>query len=827
MSASKTDSASTDNIPAAIPIAVRELAEYIHRAGDIHVRFEKSTTGAEGIATQKRVQASRDDLASGYVAEHSVATEFAVGAETWRLGGRIDGCNIGTALVEEYKTTRADIDKMHAYNGHVHRAQLLLYGGILAREHPDTPEWQLDLCYCHPEQDTVVRRIGELATRAELIEFLETTIDAWRKRLLALYSYRHQRNERLERLPFPFATFRPNQRALAGRIYKSLTSGHNLLLEAATGTGKSLATLFPAYRALTSDPLNRIFFLTGRTTGQDAAQQAARQLHEKANLRTVTIIAREKACLVPGMPCDPEGCDYARGYYDKLEGALAEGLALGHTTPADIERIAQDHAVCPFELSLDLAIWMDLVVMDYNYLFDPVVRLQRFTQSPDAVVLIDEAHQLEPRVRDMLSVTVPKRQINAVLAPEADTPESVRKLATTLRRSFSRAAKQLFAGQATASQANGRSTDNRSSWGDVQIRPPKAFTERAAELVSGIAELADDTPLSQPVTDLFFSVLRWQRAQEWLRIADNVVADASEETQEVATNAAAFYDNNSKELRLLCMDASQHIAGTLANFGPNAQFSGTLSPLTLYQRLHGDPDTELARVSPGDLTDRLGLFVVPDISTYFRSREVTLPRLIELVRAVTQAKQGNYFAAFPSFAYLNQFADAYALVYPDQPLLTQRPGSDLADREKFVGHFRAAQTPTLGCVVLGGVFTESLDFADDALLGVIVISVALPPPDTARDALAKHFASTDEPGFGQVVAYQQPAMVRVVQAAGRVVRNETDRGIVCLVDARFQRPEFTRLQPPHWQPEVVRSGQIVGSLNRFWALGPDSFAKPD
>ena len=805
-------------------IAVRELAEYVHRTGDIHVRFEKSTTGAEGIATQKRVQAARPDLMSGYVAEQSVTHEFSVGIEHWRLGGRVDGCNIDAALIEEYKTTRADIDDIHAYSGSVHRAQLLLYGGILALKHEDKPEWQLELCYCHPEQNHVVRRISETVTRDELIEFLETTIDTWRSRLLALYNYRSQRNERLAQLPFPFATFRPNQRALAGQVYKSITGRQNLLLEAATGTGKSLATLYPAYRALTEGGLNRIFFLTSRTTGQDAAQQAAEQLHASAQLRTITIIAREKACLVPGMPCDPEGCEYARGYYDRIEGAVAEGVSLGHTTPADIERLAQHHAVCPFELSLDLARWMDLVVMDYNYLFDPIVRIQRFAQSPDTIVLIDEAHQLEPRVRDMLSVNLPKHQINAVLARDADTPEPVRKLANTLRRSFTRAAKQLFAESAADSAK--RPENTKKLWGDVQIRPPKAFTERAAELVSGIAELGEDTPLSEPVTALFFSALRWQRAQEWLNIADNEQQRAQGgNDKRPGVNAAAFYDSGSKELRLLCMDGSRHIAQTLGNFGPNAQFSGTLSPLTLYQRLHGDPSSKLARVSPGDLADRLGLFVVPDISTYFRSREATLPRLVALVKTVTEAKPGNYFAAFPSFAYLNQFAEAYAQAYPDERLLTQKPGGDLAAREEFVGHFRAAQTPTLGCVVLGGVFTESLDFADDALLGVIVVSVALPPPDNARDALASHFASEDDPEFGQVVAYRQPAMVKVVQAAGRVVRNETDKGVVCLIDARFQHPEFIELQPPHWQPKLVRSGQIDNAMKAFWALSKDSFAK--
>jgi len=816
----------TENQPQAaaiVSLAVRQLAEYVHRRGDIHVRFERSTTGAEGIATQKRVQApyikTESDIDEGYVAELSVSHEFAVADERWRLGGRIDGCAMHRGLIEEYKTTRADIDQMHAHNGHVHRAQLMLYGGILAHEYPQRSQWQLDLCYCHPDRDKVVRRISETITSTVLIEFLDASIAQWRERLLRLYAYRVERDTRLADLPFPFKSFRPNQRALAGRVYQALTGHHNLLLEAATGTGKSLATLFPAYRALSTKGLNRVFFLTGRTTGQDAAQQAAKLLQQEAQLRTVTIIAREKACLVPGMPCDPEGCEYARGYYDKLPAALADGLAQGHTTPAAIKELAQTHTVCPFELSLDLALWADLVVMDYNYLFDPVVRLQRFSEQSDAMVLIDEAHQLEPRVRDMLSVVFPKRQLSAVLAREADTPEPIRKLAATLRRSFTRAAKQYVA--PISDQPSAFVGGNRLE-GNAQIWPPKAFTERVAELVKNITELSAevgaesgaDSALSEPLKDLFFTALRWQRAQEWLTLANK-----QQEGSNAVPNAAAFYSADTTELQLRCIDAAGYIATTLENYGPNAQFSGTLSPLTLYQRLHGDSEAELARVAAGDLSERLGVFVVPDIPTYFRSRSASLPRLLELVHTVASARPGNYFVAFPSFAYLAQFSQAYAEKFPGQTMQVQQPGSTPADREAFVQHFRAAATPTLGCVVLGGVFTESLDFANEALLGVIVVSVALPPPDSAREVLAQHYAQAQDPQFGQTVAYRQPAMVRVVQAAGRVVRNETDRGIVCLVDARFQQPEFTRLQPAHWRPQLTQSDRIATALDTFWRHG--------
>jgi len=766
-------------------LAVKTLAEEVHRAGDIHVRFERGTTGAEGIATQKRVQA---ELLEPYVRERAVVFDFLVEEEEWRLSGRIDGCDPAAGLIEEYKTTRADVDAMHAHIGHVHRAQLHLYGAMLALEHPEKDSWQLDLCYCHPDEDTVTHRIGERRSSVELIQFLQTTLEVWRKRRGELYSYRRKRNQRLRDLPFPFENFRPNQRALAGKVYTALKNRTNLLLEAPTGSGKSLATLYPAYKALGDTDLERILFLTSRTTGQDAAQQAAELLDTSA-ARAVTIIAKEKACLVPGMPCDPEGCEFARGYYDRLPAALEDGLASAHNTPADIEKLALKHKVCPFELSLDLSRWVDLVVMDYNYLFDPIVRLQRFAALPDATVLIDEAHQLDTRVRDMLSVSIAYREIRAVTAKDSDAPEAIKKAATTLGRSFKRASGAV------------EPDSKAQQWDDMRIKPPKAFTERVSEFVAAVAEMGDDSFASEVVTALLFSALRWQRAQEWL---------------DLKTNAAAFFDKSGNTLKLLCLDPAPHIASTLEAYGCNTQFSGTLSPLPLYRSLHGDPDAEVARVASSERANQLGLYVVPDVPTWFRSREASLPKLAAVVNTVISAREGNYFVAFPSFAYLEQFAEYCSKHHAHLSLRVQERGSDLPERAAFVEHFRNASEPTLGLVVLGGVFTESLDFADDALLGMIVVSVALPPPTSAREAMVEYYDAQQENDIGQIVAYRQPAMVRVVQAAGRVVRNETDRGVVCLVDTRFQDADFRALQPSHWQPEIVRAEALSGVLAAFW-----------
>lgn len=796
-----------DTQPPPKSIAVRELAQLIHRRGDIHVRFERGTTGPEGVATQKRVQRSLYGDDSDYEREYAVALDFHAGSEAWHLGGRVDGCNPVTGLVEEYKTTRADITRIHAHLGHVHLAQLKLYGALLALKHPEHSRWELALCYCHPEQDAVVERFTQTLAMAELQAFLTDTLDAWRERLAAYNRYLEARDLRLASLPFPFESFRPNQRALAGKVYTGLKAGRNLLLEAATGTGKSLATLYPAYRALADTQLQRVFFLTSRTTGQDAAQAAAALLQDASQSRAVTIIAKDKACLVPGMPCDPDGCEFARGYYDRLPAALEAGLAAGHSTPDDVEALARAHTLCPFELSLDLSRWCDLVIMDYNYLFDPVVRLQRFGSMPDAAILIDEAHQLEQRVRSMLSASLPKREISAVVAKDSAAPEVIRKAARTLSRSFTRATKALIDPATAASGGGSRPTRD---FDDVQVRNPSAFTDRVGDFIAAVTELGDDAFASECVTALFFSALRWQRAQDWLELG----------SAELAGNAAAFYQRSSQTLQLLCLDGSAHIAQTLANYGPNAQFSGTLSPLTVYQQLHGDPDAQIARVEAGDLRERLGLYIVPDVPTLYRSRTESLPRLMALTHTVISAKPGNYFIAFPSFAYLEQFCSAFGAQYPQHLLRIQQRASGLAEREAFVAHFRGSTTPTLGCVVLGGVFTESLDFADDALLGVIVVSVALPPPDNAREALAGYYRAQGNPHLGQVVAYRQPAMVRVIQAAGRVVRNDTDRGIVCLVDSRFQTADFAALQPAHWHPEVVKSQALAETLASFWQTTP-------
>jgi len=787
-----------------LTIGVRELAEVVHRRGDIHLRYDRTTTGAEGVAAQRQAQQNRG---ASYQREFSVRHEFdvryglpdeAAQTQPCMLSGRIDGCDLELGLVEEFKTTRANIELAHAHAGPLHMAQLKLYGGLLVLAHPELTNLQLKLCYCHPE-DGLIKTDSIDCSAAELRRYLESTIAVYQQRLSQHFSYQLVRNQRIERTVFPFADgFRPNQRALAGRSYQSLCAGSNLLLEAGTGTGKTLGVMFPAFKALTNSRLNSLFFLSSRSTGQDAAQNAASML-AKTEARVITIIAREKACLVEGMPCTPQACEYARGYYDRVTPAVDKLLAQGQNSPAQVQKVATEYKVCPFELSLDASVWCDLVVMDYNYLFDPQVKLQRFAQRPNTAVLIDEAHQLSDRVREMLSAQINRWQIDAAIASETPIALVLRSTLISLRRSFMRVINQV---------------ENI----DSGVEFPQALANRLQSFCDElVAQGAPGDPIGagdEAVLALYFAALRFGRAQEWSS----------------AANRACFVRLTSKTLQLMCLDPADHIQSTLSRYGPNIRFSGTLTPLSLYRSMHGQQETELVRAATATDGGELGVYVVPNIPTYFRSRAASLPALVAFVRAVVDTRPGNYFVAFPSYAYLDAFTELFQQTHPGVPLLAQVSQSTPAEQQLFIERFRTSQEPLLGAVVLGGIYTESLDFTGEALVGMVIVGVALPPPDVTRDAIAEYFdragdASADfEAGIGEDIAYRQPAMIRVVQAAGRIVRGPSDRGIVCLVDERFLRPEYARFTPAHWRHKVVAAQAIAPALEEFWQHRADTEA---
>jgi DNA excision repair protein ERCC-2 len=762
-----------------VKLPVKTLAEFVHRRGDLHARLDGRARAEEGIAVQRALQRDRG---GGYQRERTVTLDTELAGAALTISGRIDGCDAGgaTILVEEIKTTRADPERAHAHHGAVHWAQVSLYAGLLAREFGDGRGFHLRLIYAHP--DTRETRVLERDVDAAAAEaFLDATLAEYATWLAGYFGHVAARDQWLRTLEFPFPRFRPFQRAMARRAYRALRDREHLLLEAPTGSGKTAAMLYPALRALAADGYRRSVFLTSRGTGARAVRDAVNRMDPDATfLRHVTLTAKEKVCLTPGAPCEPDACAYARGYYDRVRPAVVELLGCKALDRVTIEAVARRHTVCPFELSLDAASWCDLVVGDYNYVFDPLVRLQRLAGEPDTAVLVDECHQLNPRARDMLSLELTSAAVKAALA-EAP-PEALARRVRSLDRAL---ADLRRAHRPTA---------------ELPIGRPEALLRSIARFVDALA--VAEAPLEAvPHTQaLAFACARWARSETWYQ------PDGFVYTLEPAGGGV--------EVRLICLDPGPYLAARFAEFGGHVRFSGTVSPLALNARLQGVAEGPAERAGNPFRPEQLGVFVVDDVPTYLRRRAASLSRLVALLGDVIDARTGHYLIAFPSFEYLNAAADAFAQRLPGAVMVRQRPDMDECDRERWLAAFAPGRPPCAGFVVLGGVFGESVDFAAQRLAGIVCVGIGLPPPSASRAALAGHY---DKQGLdGRMVAYGLPAMVKVLQMAGRLLRGPDDRGVLCLVDERFAQAGYRAFYPEHWRPQRVRARAVAGRLATFW-----------
>ncbi len=800
-------------------VSVKTLAEFVHRRGDLYPQLGGRVTGEEGIACQRRVQQGRG---AGYEREVAVRFESCSSAVPMVVSGRVDGMDLSTSppLVEEIKTTRAPAAEAESKVGSAHWAQARLYAALLSSAHPEVAQWTIRLLYCHPDTGEAVP-FEETKDRDQLKDYLEATLSRYGRWLAAQLGYRTDRDRWLQARPFPYGSFRPHQRALAGRVYRAFTDAEHLLLEAPTGSGKTMGVLYPALKALAEGRVARLFYLTSRGTGSLAALKACGDLAaEDRSLRVVELIAKEKACPVEGMPCD-ESCPNAVGYYDRIQPALAALLERGQMDRAAVQAVAAEHRVCPFELSLDAALWADVTIGDYNYLIDPVVRLQRFAEDASLGLLIDESHQLAERTRDMLSLALSRSDVQRALdeAPPGHLGTRLRgldRVLMTLRRD---------AGNTGTTQ--GQTPRNwRGEAEAIEIPRPEALFRAISRVMETLAEEALDLAPLPACQQLMFSLSRWSRAEAWLeetpsKAAEDVAGKGASTSAPFRFYLASSTPKGGKKevvLRLACLDPSTYLRRTLAGYGPHVRFSGTVTPLSLYQTQHGQADAPAERVESPFAAEQQTTLLVGDLPVYYRNRLDSLPRLAELVRGVAAAKPGNYLVALPSFEYLKHLQEALSTDAGSSEalVLAQTAGSSDAEREAFLAALVDDGLTRIALVVLGGVFAESVDFAHGTIAGVICVGVGLPPGSPIRDAMREHFDVTVGPGQGEVVAFQQPAMVKVLQMAGRLLRGPEDRGVLVLVDDRFGRPAFQQFFPGHWQPAMTRAKDVPQVLENFW-----------
>ncbi|NOX49500.1 MAG: ATP-dependent DNA helicase [Gammaproteobacteria bacterium] len=758
-------------------LSVRQLAEFVFRQGDLYPpRLGRAVEPEEGIQAQRQAQKLLLEQYNDYRCEVGVKVDFKVGGRTHMLSGRMDGLlrTADTVCVEEYKCC----GELPLYPDLVDWAQVWLYAGLYATN--ETPLRNITIRLIYIDADTSQQLcFEEQPTTVQAVNYLQFALTCYATRIERHLQRNAVRRAWAQECTFPLEKYRRSQKAIARRVYVALRNKENLLLEAPTGSGKTLAVLFPGIKSQELE--QQIFFLTSRNVGAASALTAVAQIDpEGKRLHVIEISAKEKVCFVEGMPCDAQRCQYASGYFERVNAAISMLQQSGVANKQTVLEVAQVHTVCPFELSLDAALWADIVIGDYNYILDPVVRLQRFVGHKDMHLLVDEAHQLSPRTADMLEVRL-KRE--TVLYAKTTRHTLVSKRLASIDRALLK-----------LRRLNGE--------GEFQIDAALLLpiSRAISKFLVAVQETAIELQNYPELADVFFACLRWQRSQAWVS-----------EGEFAHTIFAAGRDIIVTQR---CLDPGPYIRDTLAQYGGVIRFSGTLTPLHLYQKLHGQDDNAAAeRARSPFAEDQVRVLVVDDVPTYYRQRQHSLPNLIQLIKDLMETKQGRYLVAFPSYAYLQMFVES--LGRGSHQVLYQEAGQTLEQTQALLEQFKGTDAALL-CIVMGGVLGESVDFSASQLCGVVMVGLGLPPPNLYRDLIAEHFAGIGDKQLGQAVAYIQPALVKNIQAAGRLLRSPNDRGIICLVDDRFNQPNVQRFFPAHWRSESIRSSEIISRAQAFW-----------
>jgi len=795
---------------AVLKVSVRELVEFTLRSGDLDASFKSSVRAQEGTRLHQKIQRSKD---ADYQAEVPLAVQLTRDGIQLRLEGRADGIfeEDGTTFVEEIKSTLTPLDRLKEDDRPLHWAQAQCYAYILSTEGliHGSLDLGIRLTYIHAETEEILQ-FDKRMTSQELCDFMEDLIQRYLKWIKWQRAWLDLRNASIAASAFPYPAYRTGQRELAVRIYKTILTGGRMFVQAPTGTGKTMSTLFPTIKALGLNHADKLFYLTARTTTQAVAADALSLLSAGGlRLKSVVLTAKEKICFLDKPSCKPEDCLYAKGHYDRINDALMEALESHDILSREsIGDIAARHRVCPFEMALDLTLWADLVLCDYNYVFDPRVSLKRFFDvdlGASYVFLVDEAHHLVDRAREMYSASLQKTAV-------MDLKKRLKKPAPTVSRAMDKINTQLVA---LKKEAADRRYTTCEDMPESLLASLRRFEETAQKFLAKSEKSSIDPELKDELLEFYFEVLGFLRISE-LYGPDFITYTESQK--------------NELQVKLFCLHPKRLLNDALSKGKAAVLFSATLHPLPYFRDVSGGSTEDLCLRLPSPFEQsHLGLYVYSALSTRYKDRLQTTARLAELIHTVaTAGRPGHYLVFFPSYDYLRLvLSDFQALLQgiydgtdPDAGLTVdvQQQSMDDAQRAAFIKSFDVIPRQSrVVFAVLGGLFSEGIDLTGDRLSGVIVVGVGLPQLHYENDLLKDFYEVNTGDGFG--FAYQFPGMNKVLQAAGRVIRTETDRGVVLLVDDRFTHARYRKLFPPEWSHAVTLHSPeaLAGELKTFWS----------
>lgn len=770
-----------------LDLSVHQLVDFLLRTGDIDNRVFNSSTMQEGSKIHSYYQRKQK---SNYLSEYYLFERFKIDDFDVSLQGRADGIIIekNKFIIDEIKSTICDLEEFHKQQESWHLGQAKCYALMFAHE-KKLNNISIRLTYIHQitNEKKIIEydfTIGEL--EKDIFDLLNTYVDFYKY----IFNRTKLRNESAKNLSFPFPSFRDGQKKLAKYCYGIAKNGGTLFCEAPTGIGKTISTLYPFVKSFKDEENEKIFYLTAKTSGKESAYNALKIMIDNGLIvSAIVLTAKDKLCFCDKKSCNPDECPFAKDYYSKLRNVIIDSIHKNQLFSKEkIVEIAKENNMCPFELSLDLSLFVDVIICDYNYFFDPIVYLKRYfdEDSRKMLLLVDEAHNLVERGRSMYSSTISYGNFKKVkkLIKEHEH-KKIKNASNRINNLFKK----------FADYSDGETVFK--GFEQKDLRSIDSYLLASLDVLKHHQDLVSDD-----FKDFFFELNKFSKLLDYY--------DES---------SILYISKNGKriEISLFCLDPSHHIYSSLSKVKGRVLFSATLSPTNYYiNMLGGTENSPLLKLpSPYD-KNHLCLMVAPKISTRYKKRDETAQEICQYLKEFVNGKIGNYFIYVPSYAYLDKLIPH--LNFENVDLYIQEKDMNEDDKVNFLSLFVDKPTKTTVLIsVIGGAFSEGIDLTNERLIGVAIIGVGLPQICFERDKIREYFEEKEE-GSGYLYSYVDPGMNKVMQAVGRVIRGENEKGAVLLIDDRYLSKTYRDLFKDEWDNyKVVTSKQDINDiLSDFW-----------
>lgn len=779
-----------------VRISVRNLVEFILRSGDLdNSRGSSGDKEAmlKGGRLHRKIQRS---MKGNYQAEVSLKRESEYEDVIIQVEGRADGIftEDGEFWIDEIKGTYGNLQAMEVPVP-VHRAQAMCYGWIYG-EKEGFSQIGIQMTYSHLDTEDT-RRFREIFSMEELKNWYQKLLDDYHKWISCSLSWKKERNASMKDLQFPFP-YREGQREIVSGVYHTVSSKKTLFVQAPTGVGKTMSAIFPSVRAIGEGKGETLFYLTAKTITGTVAWEAFHTLRENGlKFKVTAITAKEKLCFLDSPECTPEKCPYAKGHFDRVNDAVYELWTTEEVYSREVIRAhAEKWQVCPFEMCLDLSVWVDGVICDYNYAFDPNVHLKRFfgeNISGDYIFLIDEAHNLVERGREMYSAEISRQTLFTLR-------KKIRKHFPKLARALDKASRQMLELE----------EDLKASQNPYQVLSnpgvlPVTFLTISGELEEILEEKNLEEELRKEILEFYFVV------RDFLNVSELV-----DENYVVYTEC---FGENDFRLRLFCVNPAANLSEYLKKGRSAVFFSATLFPMLYYRELL-TTETDAYGIyvqSPFSAKNRRILIGSDVSSRYTRRNHTEYRKIAEYISRCVWQRQGNYMVFFPSYRLMEDVYQVYEEEFSVDWVRCIRQNSDMTEREReeFLEEFQSREGTLVGFCVLGGIFSEGVDLTGESLIGAIIVGTGLPQIGSEREILKEYYDRKKQSGFDY--AYRYPGMNKVLQAAGRVIRTKEDRGVILLLDDRFLGRDYGEIFPREWKDRSsCRLNTVEEAVSRFW-----------